>query len=119
MVGEVKRIERIRVYPSARQKQAPRFMLDVTCQLYNAALQERRDAGFGIHRRMIGEKAECAVRRVVDVAAKRRRRRRFACIACGFTLHADVNTALVIRGRARLAQPYPAADAGPRTRCAA
>jgi len=95
------------------------------------------DAGFGILRRLIGEKAESAVRRVVDVearyssqecsqcgttAAKSRRRRRFVCIACGFALHADVNAALVIRGRAQLAltsEPYPAEDAGRRTRCAA
>ena len=77
------------------------------------------------------------MRRVVDVearyssqecsqcgttAAKSRRRRRFVCIACGFALHADVNAALVIRGRAQLAltsEPYPAEDAGRRTRCAA
>ncbi|HEV3091548.1 MAG TPA: helix-turn-helix domain-containing protein, partial [Candidatus Cybelea sp.] len=38
------RIERIRLYPTARQKDALRFMLDVTRQLYNALLQERRDA---------------------------------------------------------------------------
>src|ERR1017187_4781216 len=44
MVGGVKRIERVRLYPSARQEQALRFMLDVTRQLYNAALQERKDA---------------------------------------------------------------------------
>jgi putative transposase len=95
------------------------------------------DAGFGILRRLIGEKAERAVRRVVDVeardssqecsqcrtiAAESRRRRRFACIACGFTLHADLNAALVIRGRAQLAlmsEPYPAEDAGCRARRAA
>jgi putative transposase len=95
------------------------------------------DVGFGILRRLIGEKAERAVRRMVDVearyssqecsrcgmiAAKSRRRRRFACIACGFTLHADVNAALVIRGRAQLAltsEPDPAEDAGRRTRRAA
>ena len=95
------------------------------------------DAGFGILRRLIGEKAESAVRRVIDVearyssqecskcgtiAAKSRRRRRFVCIACGFALHAGVNAALVIRGRAQLAltsEPYPAEDAGRRTRRAA
>jgi putative transposase len=95
------------------------------------------DAGFGILRRLIGEKAESAVRRVVDVesryssqecsncgtiAAKSRRRRRFVCIACGFARHADVNAALVIRGRAQLtlmSDPYPAEDAGRRTRRAA
>jgi putative transposase len=95
------------------------------------------DAGFGILRRLIGEKAESAVRRVVDVdaryssqecsscgtiAAKSRRRRRFVCIACGFARHADLNAALVIRGRAQLAltsEPYPAEDAGRRARCAA
>jgi putative transposase len=95
------------------------------------------DAGFGILRRLIGEKAESAVRRVVDVdaryssqecsqcstiAAKSRRRRRFVCVGCGFTTHADVNAALVIRRRAQLAlrsEPYPAEDAGRRTRRAA
>ncbi len=40
----VKRIERIRLYPTACQAQALRFMLGVTRELYNAALQERRDA---------------------------------------------------------------------------
>jgi putative transposase len=44
MVYEVKRIERIRLYPTSRQEEALRFMLDVTRQLYNAALQERKDA---------------------------------------------------------------------------
>ena len=44
MVQEVKRIHRIRLYPTPRQEDALRFMLDVTRQLYNAALQERRDA---------------------------------------------------------------------------
>ena len=67
------------------------------------------DAGFGILRRLIGEKAARAARRVIDVdaryssqecarcghvAAKSRSRRRFACIACGFSTHADVNAAL-------------------------
>jgi putative transposase len=40
----VKRIERIKLYPTPRQQAALRFMLDVTRELYNAALQERRDA---------------------------------------------------------------------------
>ncbi|MHB8198372.1 MAG: helix-turn-helix domain-containing protein, partial [Vulcanimicrobiaceae bacterium] len=40
----MKRIERVRLYPSQRQQAALRFMLDVTRELYNAALQERRDA---------------------------------------------------------------------------
>ena len=44
MVLEVKRIERIRLYPTPRQDGALRFMLDVTRQLYNAALKHRRDA---------------------------------------------------------------------------
>jgi transposase len=88
-------------------------------------------------RALIREKAASAVRKVVNVdpryssqecsqcgtiAAKSRRRRRFACVAWGFTLHADINAALVIRGRAQLvltSEPYPAEDAGRRTRCAA
>lgn len=40
----MKRIERIRLYPSPRQRERLQFMLDVTRELYNAALQERRDA---------------------------------------------------------------------------
>ena len=40
----VKRIERIRLYPTPRQEQALRFILGVTRELYNALLQERRDA---------------------------------------------------------------------------
>ncbi|MGA2760792.1 MAG: transposase [Candidatus Cybelea sp.] len=40
----MKRIERIRLYPTAHQDDAMCFMLDVTRELYNALLQERRDA---------------------------------------------------------------------------
>ena len=40
-LGKVKRIERIRLYPSARQERALQFILDVTRELYNALLQER------------------------------------------------------------------------------
>jgi putative transposase len=75
------------------------------------------DAGFGILRRLLGEKAEHAARRIVDVDAryssqtcgrclhvssKSRRRRRFCCVACGWTSHADVAAALEIRRRAKL-----------------
>jgi putative transposase len=75
------------------------------------------DAGFGLLRRLIGEKAEYAARRVIDVdaryssrtcarclhvAASSRRRRRFGCVACGWTCHADVAAALEIRRRAEL-----------------
>lgn len=42
--GHVKRIERIRLYPTTRQRERLRFMLDVTRELYNALLQERKDA---------------------------------------------------------------------------
>jgi putative transposase len=74
------------------------------------------DAGFGMLRRLIGEKAEYAGRQVIEVearfssqecsrcehvAAGNRRRRRFACMQCGFATHADVNAALVIRRRAQ------------------
>src|SRR5450755_3723274 len=44
MVVKVKRIERVRLYPTRVQVDALCFMLDVTRQLYNAALQHRRDA---------------------------------------------------------------------------
>jgi putative transposase len=55
----MKRIERIRLYPTSRQAMALRFMLDVTCQLYNAALQERRDA-YRLRGISIGMKAQYA-----------------------------------------------------------
>ena len=76
------------------------------------------DAGFGLLRQMIIAKAEEAARKIVEVdapfssqecprcgqvARESRRRRRFACIRCGYQNHADVNAALVIRGRAQLA----------------
>ncbi len=75
------------------------------------------DASFGLLRQMIESKAEEAGIVVVavdpryssqtcsrcgHVAAESRRRRRFACVACGFTIHADVNAALEIRRRAQL-----------------
>ncbi|HEY2476250.1 MAG TPA: transposase [Candidatus Cybelea sp.] len=40
----MKRIERIRLYPTAGQAKALAFRLGVTRELYNALLQERRDA---------------------------------------------------------------------------
>ncbi len=40
----VKRMERVRLYPTPSQSARLVMMLDVTRQLYNAALQERRDA---------------------------------------------------------------------------
>ncbi|HZY98166.1 MAG TPA: transposase [Candidatus Baltobacteraceae bacterium] len=87
-------------------------------------------AGFGLLRRMIVSKAEEAGKTIVEVNARfssrecsrcgfiakeNRRRRRFACVACGFCCHADVQAALVIRRRAQVAlmsEPQPAEDAG-------
>jgi putative transposase len=75
------------------------------------------DPSFGLLRKMIESKAEEAGIAVVavdpryssqtcprcgHVAAESRRRRRFACVACGFAVHADVNAALEIRRRAQL-----------------
>lgn len=40
----MKRAERVRLYPSHSQEQRLCFMLDVTRELYNALLQERREA---------------------------------------------------------------------------
>jgi putative transposase len=75
------------------------------------------DAGFGKLAMLIREKAACAVREIVGVDAryssrtcgrclkvdaKSRRRRRFRCVACGWTCHADVAAALEIRRRAEL-----------------
>jgi putative transposase len=95
------------------------------------------DSGFGLLRQMIVAKAEEAARTVVDVesrfssqecsrcehvARESRRRRRFRCVGCGYRNHADVNAALVIRGRAQLAlksESYPAEEAGRRGQDAA
>ena len=95
------------------------------------------DAGFGLLHRLIAEKAEEAARRVVLVnprfssqecsrcgliARESRRRRRFRCVGCGFTCHADVNAALVIRGRAQSAlqsELMLAEEASGRAGCAA
>ncbi|MGC2650358.1 MAG: transposase [Candidatus Cybelea sp.] len=95
------------------------------------------DSGFGLLRQMIVAKAEEAARTVVEVesrfssqecshcghvASESRRRRRFFCVGCGYRNHADVNAALVIRGRAQLAlksESYPAEEAGRRGQDAA
>jgi len=95
------------------------------------------DSGFGLLRQMIVAKAEEAARTVVEVdsrfssqecsrcghvARESRRRRRFRCVRCGYGNHADVNAALVIRGRAQLARKsglHPAEEAGRRGQDAA
>jgi putative transposase len=95
------------------------------------------DSGFGLLRQMIVAKAEEAARTVIEVdsrfssqecsrcghvARESRRRRRFCCVQCGYANHADVNAALVIRGRAQLARKSeldPAEEAGRRSRDAA
>ncbi len=76
------------------------------------------DAGFGLLERLVSEKAKEAARVVVRVearfssqtcsrcgyvCARSRWRRRFCCVRCGLTAHADVNAALEIRRRAQLA----------------
>jgi IS605 OrfB family transposase len=40
----VKRVERVRLYATSRQLQRLQFMLDVTRELYNALLEQRREA---------------------------------------------------------------------------
>jgi putative transposase len=95
------------------------------------------DSGFTLLRQLIVAKAEEAARTVVEIAARfssqecshcghvareSRRRRRFCCVRCGNRNHADVNAALVIRGRAQLALKsglYPAEEAGRRGKEAA
>ena len=95
------------------------------------------DSGFGLLRQMIVAKAEEAARTVVEVesrfssqecsgcghiARESRRRRCFCCVRCGYRNHADVNAALVIRGRAQLARRSeldPAGEAGRRGQDAA
>jgi len=117
-VADVVALEDLRVAHMTRSArgtaESPRRNVAAKSGLNRAML----DAGFGILRRLIGEKAEYAARRVIDVesryssqtcghclhvCAKSRRRRRFRCVACGWTSHADVAAALEIRRRAQLA----------------
>jgi putative transposase len=84
------------------------------------------DAGFGILRRLIAEKAANAARVVIEVearysaqtcgrclhvAAESRWKRRFCCVLCGWTNHADVAAALELRRRAEL-RPTSALSSG-------
>jgi putative transposase len=81
----------------------------------SALNQSILDASFGQLHQLLNEKAEEAARSVVlvdahyssqtcsrcgHVAAESRRKRRYACVKCGFAVHADINAALVIRRRA-------------------
>jgi len=74
------------------------------------------DAGFGKFAALIREKAEYAAREVVSVDAryssqtcgrclhidsKSRLKRRFRCVACGWSCHADVAAALEVKRRAK------------------
>ncbi|MEO7202993.1 MAG: transposase [Candidatus Tumulicola sp.] len=74
------------------------------------------DASIGLLQQMIESKAEEAgiavaavdpryssqtCSRCGHVASESRRRRRFACVACGFSVHADINAALEMRRRAQ------------------
>jgi putative transposase len=93
-----------------------------------AALNRRiLDTGFGQLERLIAEKVEETARRMVwvdarfssqecsrcgHVARESRRGRRYVCIRCGFTTHADVNAALVIRRRAQFSALLRLPDAG-------
>src|ERR1700676_5264307 len=52
-------MNRVRLYPSERQAARLRFALDVTRQIYNAALEQRRDA-WTTRRRTIGSKSQYA-----------------------------------------------------------
>jgi hypothetical protein len=62
------------------------------------------------------QQAESTIRKVVSIDP-RYSSQEYVCISCGFSTHADVNAALVIKRRAQLAltsEPYPAEDAGRR-----
>jgi putative transposase len=40
----MKRVERVRLYPTHSQERCLKYVLDVTCDLYNALLEQRREA---------------------------------------------------------------------------
>ncbi len=56
--GKLRRAYRYRIYPTARQRFALEAQLAFACQLYNAALEQRRDA-WRRQRRSIGYVAQC------------------------------------------------------------
>jgi len=62
----LQRTHRYRLYPTARQRAALGAQLGFACELYNAALEQRRDAWRG-RRRSIGYAAQC--RDVTDIRA--------------------------------------------------
>jgi putative transposase len=59
MLVYVKRIECIRLYPTTRQAAALTVTLDVTRELYNALLQQRRDA-YRLHKARVTAKMQYA-----------------------------------------------------------
>jgi len=80
------------------------------------------DAGWGLLRKLILEKAAGAARAIIwvdpkkssqtclrcrHVCAESRRKRRFRCVACGWSCHADVTAALELRRRAQLRAHEP------------
>jgi putative transposase len=60
----MKRVEKVRLYPTLRQERELRFMLDVTRQLYNAALQERREA---YRLRKVSISAKCQYKQLTEM----------------------------------------------------
>jgi len=60
----LRRTYRYRLYPTGRQRAALEAQLAFACELYNAALEQRRDAWRG-RRRAIGYAAQC--RDVTDI----------------------------------------------------
>jgi hypothetical protein len=60
ILAVAKRIERIRLYPTTRQAAALAVMLDVMRELYNALVQQRRDA---YRLRKVTVTGRCSMRR--------------------------------------------------------
>jgi transposase len=105
----MRRAYTFRMRPTARQHIALAACVEGHRELYNAALQERRDAWRGQFISMLRAKAEDAGRTVIEVdprhtsdrceacgyaaAENRVTQAAFACRACGHTAHADEHAA--------------------------
>jgi transposase len=113
----VKRIERIRLHPTAKQMERLTFALDVTRELYNdkvaRTIVTAADVigleALGIRRMTRSAKGTVQVpgRHVRAKAGLNRRMldaggRRFCCVRCGHRAHADVEAAREIRRRVEL-----------------
>jgi transposase len=101
--GELRWLHKVRLYPTCAQQRALIEILRTTRALYNALLQQRRDA-WTTRRTSVSSKQQYA--EITDLRAVEPRFAnvwegpRFACVRCRHQDDADVNAARVILLRA-------------------